>query len=254
MERDGLGERGLVRANRLAQRHAPVLARFFGKFLVDILPAALASAVGGFLFTQYQYVRPPAAKPLEQVTPASTEMMKLVRDEHAAIMDYLKAQSAAEKSRMTAEDEEAARAAVADKPADADAPTAAKVAVAEPARSAAAAPSVPAPRRLSAAALARSAARNRAPAVAAVTVPTHPPLVIAQVDPNAAAVPPGPAPREPQSLLAKTLDVRDHIVDGAAHVVSALGSIPAWIVSMGDRLSGNGQAQPDAHIAQFGSW
>ena len=35
-----------------------------------------------------------------QVAPASEEMMRLVRDEHAMIVDYLKAQTAAEKGRQ----------------------------------------------------------------------------------------------------------------------------------------------------------
>src|ERR1700722_18570159 len=87
---------------------APLLARFLAKFTLDILPAALASVIGGFLFTQYQFGHTaPAHPPAEQVTPASAEMMALVRDEHAMILDYLKAQMAAEKNRQVAEDAQA---------------------------------------------------------------------------------------------------------------------------------------------------
>ncbi len=53
---------------------------------------------------------PPPRPALEQVTPASAEMMALVRDEHAMIVDYLKTQMAAEKSRVAAEDADLARA------------------------------------------------------------------------------------------------------------------------------------------------
>src|ERR1700684_1215124 len=82
----------------------PILARFAGKFVLDIMPTALASVIGGFLFTQFHFGRAPVQHPaLEQVTPASAEMMALVRDEHAMIVDYLKTQMAAEKSRQAAQ-------------------------------------------------------------------------------------------------------------------------------------------------------
>ena len=56
--------------------------------------------------------------------PASAEMMQLVRDEHAVIIDYLKAQMAAEKNRHAAEDAAVAdaRLAAADPPAPAAGP------------------------------------------------------------------------------------------------------------------------------------
>ena len=78
----------------------PRLARLLGKFVLDILPAALASVIGGFLFTQYHFGQMAAPRPAaDQGAPASAEMVALVRDEHAMIMNYLKAQMAAEKSR-----------------------------------------------------------------------------------------------------------------------------------------------------------
>src|SRR5215472_5458777 len=85
------------------------LARFVGKFVHDILPAALASVIGGFLFTQYQAGRtvPPSA----EMSPASAEVLALVHDEHEAIVGYLKSQMAAEKQRLAAQDAESARAA-----------------------------------------------------------------------------------------------------------------------------------------------
>ena len=81
---------------------APWLARLAGKMVLEVLPAALASVIGGFLFTQYHFGH--AAPQLVAVQPASPEMMAMVRDEHALIMDYLKAQVAAEKRRDAAED------------------------------------------------------------------------------------------------------------------------------------------------------
>ena len=86
-------------------RHAaypefPLLARFVGKFVLDILPAALASVIGGFLFTQYQLGRAAPPAPAEQVSPAAGEVLALVRDEHDAIVGYLKSQMTVEKNRL----------------------------------------------------------------------------------------------------------------------------------------------------------
>src|ERR1700722_3592398 len=100
----------LVTGKLMSGHGVPFLARFLGKFVLDIMPAALASVIGGFLFTQFQYGRVPQRPTLEQVTPASAEMMALVRDEHAVIVDYLKSQMAAEKSPIAAQDADLARA------------------------------------------------------------------------------------------------------------------------------------------------
>ena len=108
----------VIGQSAVRRRGAPLLGRRFIAKLVDILPTALASLIGGFLFTQYQAgyrVTPqPAA---EQAAPASAEMLQLVRDEHAMIFDYIKAQTAAEKSRNAAEDKEDARVVAEAKPA-----------------------------------------------------------------------------------------------------------------------------------------
>ena len=99
------------------RRGAPLLGRFIAK-LVDVLPTALASLIGGFLFTQYQAGYRLAPQPAaEQAAPASAEMLQLVRDEHAMIFDYINAQTAVEKSRNAAEDKEDARAVAEAKPA-----------------------------------------------------------------------------------------------------------------------------------------
>src|SRR5215468_1439106 len=95
---------------RTTRKHMPLLARFGSKLVLDILPAALASVIGGILFTHFQISRmtsPPAA---EQTTPVSAEVLALVRDEHDAIIGYLKSQMAAEKNRLAAQDAETARA------------------------------------------------------------------------------------------------------------------------------------------------
>jgi len=200
------------------RRGAPLLGRFIAK-LVDILPTALASLIGGFLFTQYQAAYRPAAQPAaEQAAPASAEMLQLVRDEHAMIFDYIKAQTAAEKSRNAAEDKEDARAMAQAKPATA--PVTRRPLVAS-------APAV---------------SRTKVSAVAATPAPAlYAPRVIAQVEQTAAGAPGVPAAdaaRQPDSLLAKTLTIKDSVVHATLHAVSAIGGIPNWIASLGDRLGG----------------
>ena len=44
---------GTMQPNWAVRHQGPWLARLFGKLVLDILPAALASVIGGFLFTQY---------------------------------------------------------------------------------------------------------------------------------------------------------------------------------------------------------
>jgi hypothetical protein len=213
----------------------PWLARFFGKLVLDVLPAALASVIGGFLFTQYHFGH--AAPPrLVDVQPASPEMMAMVRDEHALIMNYLKAQLAAERRRDEAEDAATAHAAAqARATADAklaDAMVASQATAAQNVVAATAAPAPPSP------------AHRKAPVVLAAVV--HAPLRIAQADPlpsetAAVAVASGEAnAREPNTLLtnplvAKTLDIKDHVVAATRQVVSVIGEMFA---SVGDSLGG----------------
>jgi hypothetical protein len=140
-----------------------------------------------------------------------------VRDEHAVLVDYLKTQMAMEKNRHAAED-----AAVADaRLAAADTPAAAPAAVStpRPVGSVVAAKPVPA----------------RARVAAAPVLPPHAPLAIAQADQTVSAA---PAP-ESKSLFTRTLEIKDHVVGATLHVVSAIGSIPSWIASMGDRFGGS---------------
>jgi hypothetical protein len=207
----------------------PLLKRFAAKLMVDVLPAAFVSVLGGFIVTTYQFNHTAASHPAsEQVVPASAEMMQLVRDEHSMIVDYVKAQIAAEKSRNAAAD-----AASADARAAAAADTAAPVA-APPVTTV----MLPQPRPAVVAAK-PGTSRKVAAAPAAPTMPPHAPLLIAQAAaPAGAASGPDAAP-ESKSLLTRTLEVKDHVVGATMHVVSAIGSIPSWIASMGDRIGGS---------------
>jgi hypothetical protein len=219
-----LAPRNLAPRNLAPKHEAPLLKRLVGKLIVDVLPATFVSVLGGVIIAQYQLNHAAASHPAtEQVVPASAEMMQLVRDEHAVIIDYLKTQMAAEKNRHAAED-----AAVAD----------ARLAAAEPPAPTAA--PLPAPRAMATAVMAKPVpARTKVAAVP--VVPPHAPLQIAQTDQPVSATPAAdpPAP-ESKSLLTRTLEIKDHVVGATLHVVSAIGSIPSWFASIGDRVGGSG--------------
>jgi hypothetical protein len=218
--------------NNLAPKHeVPLLKRFVGKLVIDVLPATFVSVLGGFIIAQYQFNHAAASHPAtEQVVPASAEMMQLVRDEHAVIVDYLKAQMAAEKSRHAAEDAASAEARAA-----AEAPPPAPVAM-PPQRPAAPAATV----------VAAKPVAPRVKVAAAPTVPPHTPLAIAQNEQAANAAPVADAEPESKSLLTRTLEIKDHVVGATWHVVSAIGSIPSWIASMGDRVGDSGTTSSSA--------
>ena len=183
----------------------PLLKRLLTKVVHDVLPAALASIIGGFLFTHLQLgwgqerVAAPAA-------PASAEMMQLLRDEHGLIVSFVQARIADEKKQLTA---------------NANAGDGA----AEPQLGAGTAGSRP-----SAVAMAAAKAHAKHPLTAA----TLQPLLIARVqqhEENKSAV-------QDRSLLAKTIGIKDHVVAVTQRVVSAIGGIPTWIGTIGDRIGG----------------
>jgi hypothetical protein len=221
------------------RQEMPLLARFLAKLVVDALPAALASIVGGFLITHYQISHQASRPAAAQAVPASAEMMALVRDEHTMIVDYLRSQMAAEKSRHAAEDQAGARAAAnARIAAEAEAAAAAAVPVTMPtARVAAATPAAK-----------PVASRAKLAAPAAPAAPRQQPLVTAQAEAPIAALPPQPPAPESPSLLAKTLDIKDHVMHATWHAVTAIGSIPSWLAG---RIGGDGDSGASPEARQF---
>jgi hypothetical protein len=197
----------------------PWVARLFTKLLHDVLPAALASLIGGLLFTHFQLARVPA--PAAQVAPASAEMMQLLRDEHGLVVDFLNAERAKAKAQLAAA-EVAPRTA-----ADDVAPAAAAIA----------------PRPAVAVATAKQSVRGKTAIVGA----SLPPLVLVQ---QAQLETAGPTTaRESDSLLAKTAGIKDHVVAVTQRVVSAIGGIPSWFGAIGDRLGGeSANPRPPAEL------
>ena len=210
-------------APELGSGEAPLLVRLGGKLVLEVLPAALASAIGAFLFAQYQFGRTPAVG--QTVTPAvavpaSAEMLQLVREEHALIRDFLTAQQTAQQNRDATADAADAQAADAQSAADATL-TAAVPTQAAPLPVAV---KVPAPHNrtiVAAAALPAITVTGPRPAPAAVSV------LVASAQPDAGQWPAPPPPAH-SSVVAETLAVPGHVVSVTLHAVMAIGGIPSW--------------------------
>jgi hypothetical protein len=215
---------GLVRRTGLvpgmAPGHVPLALRFLGKLVLEVLPAALASVIGGFLFAHYQFAQPAAPRPAaDPGGPASAQMVEMVRQEHAMIRAFLNAQVAAEKSRDTAAAVADARAAERAQLAEA-AKRHQAVATATPSRSESHREAVVA------GAMPQPAAAPPPPAALALAGGAT-----AEVVPPPSIIPPQPEPveRARASLVAATLAIPGHVVAATLHAVFAVGGIPSWI-------------------------
>ena len=215
-------------------RFKSLLKRLFDKIVKDALPAGLASILGGLLLTHFQIDRVPQPTTVK-VTQASPEMMQLLRDEHGLIIDFVKEQVASEKNRGGA-DQGAQRGAT-----EASAPPAAEVA-----------PSPPVQRPIPVVALAapKPAAPRSKNQVVGASLPAP---ALAQAQP--ADPVPQAAARTDDSLLAKTIGIKDQVVSVTQRAVSAtIGVIPSWFGSLGDRIGGEGQSpRPPANLVSA-SW
>jgi len=191
----------------------PSLKRLLTKLVHDVPPAALASVIGGFLFTHFQLGRFP--EPVAaQVTPASDEMMQLLRDEHRLIISFLQSRIADEKKQLIGDENTAHGAAGA-----ASRSSVVTLATVKP-----------------------NTARSKSVG-AAVSPPL---LVIAQVQQGEGGK---STTGVDGSLLARTIGIKDHVVAATHRVVSAIGGIPTWIGAIGDRIGGEGVSpRPPANL------
>jgi hypothetical protein len=205
------------------RRQEPLFKRLRGKLLHDVLPAVLASVVGGVLFTHFHlgFQFGGSSEPAAQITPASAEMMQLLRDEHGLVVSYVNAQRAKDEKAMTANESAPAMADQRQtKPAGASRLNSNPSSYIE---------------------LATKAVASRAKS----TSPTLAPLQIAQVR----DVTTKPVVRNDDSLLAKTAGIKDHVVAATQRVVSAIGGIPSWIGAIGDRIGGdNASPRPPVNL------
>jgi hypothetical protein len=190
--------------------------RFLGKLVIEVLPAALASAIGAFLFAHYQFAQPaPVAGTVAASAPASSQMLQLVREEHDMIHDFLVAEQAAEKNRDTG-----VTTAVAATDAKPDVQPTTHVAAADKA-SARPKPTVVA-----------NLAPNGATSTATAQLPQ---VLVVSAQPGAIVAPPPPPPAHP-SIVGATLAVPGHVVSMTLHAVMSIGGIPSWI---GHRVGGD---------------
>jgi hypothetical protein len=211
-------------------RFKALLKRLFDKIVHDAVPAALASVLGGLLLTYFP-IGHVTHQTTVKVTPASPQMMQLLRDEHGLIVDFVKEQAATEKSRGGA-DQEPQRAV-----SEAVAPAASQTPL----------PPLPHPSPVAASTASKPVApRNKNPLVATATAAAP-----ASVADRAAP----PAARTDDSWLAKTMGIKDRVVSATQHAVSAtFGAIPSWFGSVGDRIGGEGQSpRPPADLVNA-SW
>jgi hypothetical protein len=219
----------------------PLVVRLGGKLVLEVLPAALASAIGAFLFAQYQFDRSaPAAHATPAVAvPASAEMLQLVREEHAMIRDFLTAQQTAAQNRAVAAN-------AADAEADPAVDTTLTVAVPQPAAQPSAPKAVSRHDKtiIAAAGTRQGAAAALPPIVIAGARPagTTAPVLVASAQPaatasiaaptgvSASALPDGSLlPPAHPSIVAQTLAVPGHVVSVTLHAVMAIGGIPSWL-------------------------
>ena len=241
-------------AAEMGSREAPLLVRLGGKLVLEILPAALASAIGAFLFAQYQFDRGGAgghAVTPAVAVPASAEMLQLVREEHAMIHDFLTAQRTAEQNRTVALNGADAKAGAtidtelaAAAPLEADLTSIEKAAArhkraivtaSAPESAAAALPPITIAAARPAAATAQVLVASAAPDA------TAPRARQVSAQPGAGPWPSAPPPPARPSLVTETLAVPGHVVAVTLHAVMAIGGIPSWLGHrFGDGDSGGG--------------
>ena len=197
----------------------PSIVRYLSKLVLDGLPAAAASIIGGILLSHLHFGYSASVPATEQVAPATAELERLVRDEHARIIDYINVQTAAVKSRLAAEDQEAARAAAESKAAASAPAVSAQAPVAAPPAAKPAAPRTK-PRTTVA-----SAPPTPAAPPAAAPPATRAPVVAAAADADAPATATATAPAQTNPLIG----VKDQVVSTTRRVVGAIEKIPSWI-------------------------
>ncbi len=184
----------------------PHSVRLLGRLVLEVLPAALASIIGGLLFAHYQFTHPPSAQAAAGQGPASPEMVQLVRDEHALLRQFMAAQEDAQRRQIAAD------------AVDARGKGAAKFAAAKPTP----------PHH-------KTGAATAPLGVTAVPAPGPDPVVIARVqqisEPAPVVAPaPGAAPQHDEpALIAETLAVKKQMVGAALHAVEAIGGLPFWL-------------------------
>lgn len=218
-----------VETSAALPKATPFLLRIVSKLVLEVLPASLASMIGAMLLAHYHFAQPAfLAGGMAAAAPASPEMIRLVRDEHDLIRDFLIAQETAQKSRHAKDDAQSAQALADAKRVAEDASLAA---VARPAavaerRVPTIAAANPVPARVKGVAVAAIPAVSLRGTVSPAAPQASPaPLALAGLQDNAAP----PAAPTHGSFVATTLAMKDRVVGATLHAVMAIGGIPSWI-------------------------
>lgn len=201
------------------QRTLPLFVRFLSKFVLDIMPAALASLIGGFLFTQYQLAPKPAEQKLaaQQIVLAqqAEHVLKIVADDHALLKEFVREGRPQARPRDPEPETPVT---------EAEAPQAAELRPAEP-------PAVPSPpRRPSTAEKVASQKAAAAPKTAPAEKPVAAPLQVVNAKPGTEPLPIAPASEPDRAPLTGL------VVKVADTATSAITAIPKATLTVGGRL------------------
>jgi hypothetical protein len=207
-------------------RKFPSLSRFYSKLFYELLPAAIASAVGGMVLNHYTKA-PTATPPVAIVSPASTELLQMVRDEHAVFVDYLKKNAETRQQAELAAEQDAKRVSVAEQ-------------TAREARAAEA----------RALALAAHATEKSEKKVAAKQPAPHPDKTVPGEPLQLHAMAAVTAPIQPVAPITTPPSHSDEsfIMTKLRSTAATVESIPSWVRSAADWFSGGAPPRPPAEL------
>jgi hypothetical protein len=179
----------------------PRLSRFISKFFFEIVPATIASAIAGYVFSHLG-IAPTSPPQAVVASPVSEETLKMVHDDHEAFVGYLKKTTANRtegsaaaqqaEARLKQEEQSAALALRQAKEAEAKALVAARKAAVKPLPQVAAKTPVPMQLAPAEAPLGQIVVARPAPAQPAAA-PAQP-IIVVPPAPQVAAAPPESAP------------------------------------------------------------
>ena len=207
-------------------RKFPSLSKFYSKLFYELLPAAIASAVGGMVFNHYTKA-PVATPPVAVVSPASAELLQMVRDEHALFVDYLKKNAETRQQAELAAEQDAKRVSAAEQ-------TAREARTAE------------------ARALAARATEKSEKKLAAKQPAPHPDRAIPGEPLQLHATATVAAPVQPAAPLLAPSSHRDEgfIMTKLRSTATTVESIPSWVRSASDWFSSGAPPRPPAELPQ----
>jgi hypothetical protein len=209
-------------------RKFPSLSKFYSKLFYELLPAAIASAVGGMVFNHYTKA-PVVTPPVAVVSPTSAELLQMVRDEHALFVDYLKKNAETRQQAELAAEQDAKRVSAAEQ-------------TAREARAAEA----------RALALAAHATEKSEKKVAAKQSSPHPDKAVPSEPLQLHAMATVAAPVQPTAPLPANSSHGDEgfVMAKLRSTAATIESIPSWVRSAADWFSAGAPPRPPVELPQ----